>query len=381
MLAEATLARLREHMADSPFDALVLGVPENVGYATGYRSVAGDIFSSHRMAAVVTADDVAVAAPAADAGAISEHPVRLEAYGRFFFEGPDGSHPAVSAADQHPDFGSALRAACSSVSGIVGVDGAVLPGSDAASALPDPDRVADAGAWMARVRSVKLPGEVELLGAAAHLAEKGIEAAIAGAAPGATERDLARIVASTMTNGGGMPRFVVVTSGERSALSDSRATERILRPGDLVRLDVGCTVDGYWSDVGRTAVVGAPDRLQNDRYAAILAGEEAQLEVFRAGVTGGHLFDVAVAAVEAGGIKPYRRHHCGHGIGSSVYEPPSVAPAGADHVLAAGMVLCLETPYYEIGWGGMMVEDTLVATTDGYDLLTHIDRGMRVIPA
>jgi Xaa-Pro aminopeptidase len=234
---------------------------------------------------------------------------------------------------------------------------------------------------MAKVRSVKVPGEVDRLEAAAHLAEDGIARAIDEAGPGVTERDLASIVASVMSAGGGIPRFVVVTSGERSALSDARAADRALQPGDLVRFDVGCTVDGYWSDIGRTAVVGGPDPLQARRYAAILAGEDAQLDTLRAGVTAGSLFDVAVAAVEAGGLLPYRRHHCGHGIGTAVYEPPSVAPAGAAEALEAGMVLCLETPYYEIGWGGMMVEDTVVVTAGGHRRLTRTDRSLRVIPA
>jgi Xaa-Pro aminopeptidase len=147
-----------------------------------------------------------------------------------------------------------------------------------------------------------------------------------------------------------------------------------------VRFDVGCTYDGYWSDIGRTAVVGEPSDLQASRYRAILAGETAQLEVVRAGITGKELFDAAVDAVEAAGLAPYRRHHCGHGIGTSVYEPPSVSPMGADAVLREGMVLCVETPFYQIGWGGMMVEDCFMVTAQGCQLLTSTDRHMRVIP-
>ena len=96
------------------------------------------------------------------------------------------------------------------------------------------------------------------------------------------------------------------------------------------------------------------------------------------GVRAGELFDVAVAAVEGAGLSPYRRHHCGHGIGSSVYEPPIVSP-GADDVIEPGMVVCLETPFYELGWGGMMVEDTIVVTGGGHRMLTRSDRSLRVI--
>lgn len=109
-LASATLARLRHHMEHAGLDAVILGVPENVAYATGYRSVAGDIFRHHLMAAVVTADEIRIAAPAADAGAISEIEAHHEPFGTFFFEATDPVHPAHSTA-RHAGFAPALAAA------------------------------------------------------------------------------------------------------------------------------------------------------------------------------------------------------------------------------------------------------------------------------
>ena len=101
-VSRATSAKLRAHLDHAPFDGLVLTGPENIAYVTGYRSVAGDIFRSHRMAAVVTSDDVTLVAPAADAGALSEYPVRLEPYGRFYFEGADPAH-AQQSLPAHPE--------------------------------------------------------------------------------------------------------------------------------------------------------------------------------------------------------------------------------------------------------------------------------------
>ena len=378
-LAATTLHRLRHHMEEAGFDAVIVTSPENVMYATGYRSVAGDIFRTHRMAAVVTASDVRVAAPAADAGAVSEVAVRHEPFGTFFFESIDPAHPA-HATPRHDGYAQALDATLSGISGVVGVDEGVSESDIAAIHAPGITRFGPCGPWLAEMRSTKLPAEIALLATAARLAEDAIQSAISAAAVGVTERDLATTIAAAMSAGGGMPRFVVVTAGERSALSDARPTDRPLRPGDLLRFDVGCTFDGYWSDIGRTAVIGEPTGLQATRYAAILAGETAQLETVRAGITGRDLFDVAVGAVEAAGLAPYRRHHCGHGIGSAVYEPPSVSPGGSGAVLREGMVLCVETPFYELGWGGMMVEDTFVVTEAGCDLFTHTDRSLRVVP-
>ena len=100
--------------------------------------------------------------------------------------------------------------------------------------------------------------------------------------------------------------------------------------------------------------------------------------MIRPGVSAEQVFDVAVSAVEAAGLAPYRRHHCGHAIGTEVYERPVISP-GSSTALEPGMVFCVETPYYEIGWGGMMIEDSLVVTDTGVEMLTTSDRSLRVI--
>jgi Xaa-Pro dipeptidase len=82
-------------------------------------------------------------------------------------------------------------------------------------------------------------------------------------------------------------------------------------------------------------------------------------------VTGG----IAVEDIRSHGISDYERHHVGHGIGRECFEFPRLAP-GVHAVLSSGMVLCVETPYYELGWGGMMTEDTVVITENGTTRLT-----------
>lgn len=376
----ATGDRLRLALADSPHDWLALGAAPNVFYATGYRSVAGDLFAGHRMLALVSPERTVVVGGASDGAAALESGIAADDYvpfGVFFFESAAGEAPESTLAGRHATFEDAVAAATSMVglSGTIGTDSGAAP---LGPLLGPHGSVVDAHEWMLGLRAVKLPEEVERLRRAAHLAEDGIDAAIEAAEPGVSERDLERIVAATMAEGGGMPRFVVVTSGARSALSDARASDRRLAVGDLLRFDVGCTYDGYWSDIGRTAVVGDPDPRQRDLYDAIFAGEQAQLDHIRPGVTAEDVFEIAVEAVEAAGLRPYRRHHCGHAIGTEVYERPVVAP-GWTTPLSPGMTFCVETPYYEIGWGGMMVEDTLVVTEDGHELLNRSDRSLRVV--
>lgn len=376
-----TQARLREALDASPYDWLALGLGPHVGYATGYRSVAGDLFAMHRMVALVSAERTVLVGGASDGAAALESGITPDDYipfGTFYFESASGAAPESHFAGKHDSLQEAVvqAAARAGLTGRVGIDtGAADLAALLASEGADP---VDATDWMYDLRAIKLPGEVDRLREAARLAERGIDAAIEAAGRGVTEIELANVVSSTMASGGGAPRFTVVTSGPRSALSDARPTDRALDPGDLLRFDVGCTYDGYWSDIGRTAVVGEPDGLQASRYAAILAGEDAQLGMVRAGVTAESLFEVAVQTVEAHGLEPYRRHHCGHAIGTEVYERPVVAP-GSSTVLEPGMVFCVETPFYEIGWGGMMVEDALVVTEGGAEMMTVSDRSLRVI--
>jgi Xaa-Pro dipeptidase len=382
-LEEQRLARLRAALATAPFDALLLNAPANVHYTSGYRSVGAAVHGMAAMAAVVTPEQlllvgpVADSAPAFDAGLPETDFV---AYGRFYFESPGGTARATGLVDEHPDLAAATATAVRRLGlerGRLGVDtdlGGALAGP-LASALPGL-RLAEAAGWLSQLRAVKLPAEVTLLERSARAAEDGIVRAIAGARPGSTERDLARVVARTMVDAGLEPRFVVVTSGPRTALADAFATDRPIEPGDLVRFDVGGTLEGYWSDIGRTAVVGPAADRQRRLYDALLRGEQAELDLAGPGVPASIVFRRAIEVIEAaGGPVPYRRQHCGHGIGLTAYEPPIIRP-GDDGPLRPGMVFCFETPYYELGWGGMMVEDTLVVTEDGCRMLTDRSRGL-----
>jgi Xaa-Pro aminopeptidase len=386
-LIAARTGRLMDALSTADFDVFIATSAVNVMYATGYMTPVAQMAAVHPMAAIITPDarrlvlPVADAAPAIDFGIAPEE---IVAFGRFYFASPTGAAPSTWA-DRHASLAEALAVALGELgitAGRIGLDGAGLgPNEDEVRAsLPPGAEVVDATVWARSVRARKTDPELALLRRSAELAVQGIDRAVAAAAPGMTERDLARVVAGTMVDGDAAPKFVIVTSGPRSALADALTTDRAIQPGDLVRFDVGCLYEGYWSDIGRTAVVGAPTALQQRRYDAIYAAEQAQLDTVKAGANAGDLFTLGMKTVEAGGISGYRRQHCGHGIGAEVYEQPIIA-AGVDAPLLAGMTYCFETPYYELGWGGMMVEDTVAVTEDGAVSFTDTDRTLRVIPA
>ncbi len=165
--------------------------------------------------------------------------------------------------------------------------------------------------------------------------------------------------------------------GERSALPAAPST-RALRPGDLVRLEVGCVFKGYYSAVARTAVMGEPTALQDARHAAILAVEQAAVDAIRHGVTVGAVFDSAIRAVSEGDLPAHERPHVGHGIGLDAAEPPWLVPS-CSALLETGMVLRVEAASFEHGWGGLSVSDTVLATPKDARILNRSARGLIVL--
>ena len=386
-LIAARTDRLMDALSTADFDVFIATSAVNVMYATGYMTPVAQMAAVHPMAAIITPDARRLVLPVADSAPAIDFgipPEEIVAFGRFYFASPTGEAPSTWA-DRHASLAEAVAVALGQLgvtSERIGLDGAGLgPNEDEVRAsLPAGAGVVDATVWARSVRARKTEPELALLRHSAELAVQGIDRAVAAATPGMTERDLARLVAGTMVEGDAVPKFVIVTSGPRSALADALTTDRAIQPGDLVRFDVGCLYEGYWSDIGRTAVVGPPTARQQSRYDAIYAAEQAQLDTVKAGANAGDLFTLGMKTVEAGGISGYRRQHCGHGIGAEVYEHPIIA-AGVDAPLLAGMTYCFETPYYELGWGGMMVEDTVAVTEDGAVSFTDTDRTLRVIPA
>src|SRR5690606_10281375 len=146
------------------------------------------------------------------------------------------------------------------------------------------NRVRDITTDLARARATKTEGEIARLRKASEVVEQGFRTVAEIARTGITERELAAEITRCIVAGGGVPRLVPVTSGERSALADAYATNRKILAGDILRIDAGCTVDGYWSDIGRTFVFGEPDSRQFRIYEALYAGLEAELSAVRAGL-------------------------------------------------------------------------------------------------
>ena len=222
-----------------------------------------------------------------------------------------------------------------------------------------------------QARLVKHEEEIAGLERAAEIAEAALDAALKNFKVGMTELDMERVYLAELAKYDAQPLFFVATIGHRAAYSDTKNTDLAAKAGDMIRFDFGCIWHGYNADLARTAVMGQPDEKTATYFEAVRRGTHDAIAAIKPGMTAEEVFDIAMKVTRENGIPHYERHHCGHGIGVECYDLPSVAP-GDKTVLVPGMTLNVETPYYELGWGGVQMENTVVVTEDG---CRYLDKG------
>ena len=379
--------RTRSQMEKNSLDLLVASLPENIYYLCGFDNVGQQILSKTQSYLVynLAEDKKTIVTSASDvptlleAGQVDE----ILAVGGFQFSycdqgiGPLGEKLQKAIQYRYPSaieaLKSAILAACPT-GGRIGLDESRTPITAwkwLEQELPHHELIPAAGIF-SQIRIIKHPDEIALIQRSANIAEDAMYEAIDQIKLGMSEYEIARLFAEGCGKRGALPFFCVITIDERAAYSDTINTRtQVVKDGSVIRFDLGCIYESYRSDIARTVVVGNNQKAE-DYYAAILEGEEKAIDAIRPGVTAEEIFQIALRTTQEK-MRHYQRHHCGHGIGIEVYDPPSVAP-GDKTVLQEGMTLNVETPYYEIGWGGVQVEDTVAVEKDSARYLTKSSR-------
>lgn len=235
-----------------------------------------------------------------------------------------------------------------------------------------------ASALLRRIRAVKTAREIELLTGALRATEAGFRAAVGLFADGVTEREVKAAFDRAVTAEGARPGFCLVRFGRGLALGQVAAGDIPLRPGDFAFFDIGVDFNGYKSDIGRLVSFGEPSSETRALFDASKAGQQLAIDLMKPGAVARDVFNAAVERVREAGIPTYQRQHVGHGIGIEYYDMPVLTP-NADTVLEEGMVFEVETPYYRLGVGGAFIEDTVVVTDAGAQILTELDRDLIVV--
>ena len=229
-------------------------------------------------------------------------------------------------------------------------------------------------------RAVKDPGEIETIRRACKLASKVYEEVAAQIRPGVSERDLAAEIEYKMKRHGaeGAAFDTIVASGRRSAFPHATPSPKLLEKGDLVILDLGAILGGYASDMTRTVYLGRPGQRIRRLYSAV---QEAQLEAVKAAVpgTGAATVDAVARRVLARrGLHKYFTHSTGHGVGIEIHEDPKLGKLEATK-LKEGFVITVEPGVYLEELGGIRIEDTLVVSANGPEVLTTATRNQWII--
>ena len=198
--------------------------------------------------------------------------------------------------------------------------------------------------------------------------------------PGLTERQVcAELVYRLHLYGTDGPSFApIVVSGPNSALPHGEPTDRVMRRGDCVTVDIGAALGGYCSDMTRTVFLGEASDEQKRVYDTVLRAQEAGIAAIRAGKTGAEIDEAARAVIRQAGFGDYFGHGFGHGVGLQVHEKPKLNVSGED-AIPAGAVVTAEPGIYLPGKFGVRIEDLLVVTETGCRNLTVMPKGMPVI--
>lgn len=227
-----------------------------------------------------------------------------------------------------------------------------------------------------RLRMVKEPKEVAAIKEAGRLVAAVLERLAGMRVVGRRERDVALEMEMWVREQGSepVPFTYIVASGPRGAMPHAEASEAMIEPGELLVVDIGARVDGYASDVTRTFATGPLDQEKAEMHALVLHAQEQARQQAGPGMACVDLDGVARGIITAAGKGELFKHGLGHGVGLDVHEEPRVSGRSKD-VLEPGMVVTIEPGVYVPGVGGVRIEDTVVVTAEGIEVLTECARG------
>jgi Xaa-Pro aminopeptidase len=239
------------------------------------------------------------------------------------------------------------------------------------------------------LRAVKDAWEIDQIRSAIHVAEKSFAIFRAMLRPEDTEKDLFDAMEMYVRRAGGFSTSFasIIAVGERSALPHAPPSNKRVSDADLLLVDWGASGRFYKSDLTRVLLThnnaafragtesADVSKKLRDVYAAVLRAQQAALGRLRPGVKASEVDAAGRDAIAQAGYGPYFTHGLGHGFGLQIHETPFLKP-GNDFEIQAGMVVTIEPGIYLPDWGGVRIEDDVLVTLDGCEVLTHVPRDL-----
>lgn len=229
------------------------------------------------------------------------------------------------------------------------------------------------------MRVIKSEDELEKLREAAKLADYAIEVGINEIAEGKTEMEILNAIESAIkAKGFSMSFETMVLAGEKTASPHGVPGDRKIQKGDFILFDLGVIYEGYCSDITRTVAFGEPSAAQVEIYETVKAANEAAIAGVKAGVKASELDKIARDVITEAGYGEYFTHRLGHGLGISVHEFPSINGAN-ELALEPGTVFTIEPGVYKSDVTGVRIEDDVVVTENGVEVLTKFTKELIVL--
>lgn len=363
----ARLARVREHARGAGVDALVVTHLPNVQYLTGFLGSAGVVLVLPRACRLMVDFRYVT-----EAGALVAHLgglVTMATFERSYDEA------IVDLVRSEGASRVGIEACYLPVGRFNGISSSLaartpLPLDASLPALVPTERLVE------RARVIKDDGELDTLREAGRRLARVAEQAPGFVREGRTERAVSwDIEAALRDEGFSRPAFeTIVASGPNSALPHARPTDRVIGLGEPTVLDFGGVYNGYCVDLTRTVQLGGFSGPQARLYAAVREAQQAAIQAVRPGVTASSIDAAARGVLERHGLGEAFGHGTGHGLGLEVHEEPRIArlaPRVPDAVIETGMVFTIEPGAYVPGIGGVRIEDDVLVTDHGCEVLTR----------
>jgi len=341
---------LRDHLATTQFDALLVSHLPNIRYLCGFTGSSGLLLVE-------------------ESGSVFFTDVRYDTQAHAEVKGAK-----VVIARQAVLSAAADRIAALRGKQVIAIEADHVTVSDRKrlnNLLPTHLRLKNASSLVERARMVKDEDELAVIRSAVNLGAKLFDRALEVMRPGVKESDVAAEMEYAARRAGAeeMSFSTIIASGERSALPHGRASDKPIKPGGFAVCDFGVILDGYCSDQTRTVWVGSVSEDARVGYEAVLEAQLAAIAAVRPGVSVGEVDGAARKVLRKRGLGRYFTHSTGHGVGLEIHEAPRLA-AGQKTVLQPGMVITIEPGVYFPGKWGVRIEDMVTVTARGCDVLT-----------
>jgi Xaa-Pro aminopeptidase len=359
---QARQNKLREHLATTRFDALLISHLPNIRYLCGFTGSAGLLLME-------------------EGGSVFFTDVRYDTQAHQEVKGAKVVIARKAVLTALAEFLGARRKRTRGWTiGLEAEHFTIAEENRLTQIKPAGVRLKDAPSLIERARMIKDSDELQRIRAAVALGAKLFDRAVEVIGPGVKETEVAAEMELAARRGGAeeMSFPTIIASGARSALPHGRASEQAIARGGFVVCDFGVILLGYCSDQTRTVWVGPVPKDARPAYEAVRQAQQAAIDAVRPGIPTGEVAAAARKVLRKAGLGRYFTHSTGHGVGLEIHEMPRVADRQRE-ILQPGMVITIEPGVYFPGKWGVRIEDMVAVTASGCEVMTPTSKDFLAI--